>query len=120
MRWMLQRQVAGRRLGAFGLSVLLALVGLLAVGGAFSPANGDIDSSDATNVHEGDNDGDTTQDGDGQSGDAVVGQVAGVVSEGDASVDATNRSEDVDAESGDVSGVNDIASVVANVVVEDE
>ncbi len=118
MNRMLRGRVAGQRLSGVVLAVLLALVGLLTLGGAFSPASGDIDSFDSTNVHEGDNDNETDQDGAGTSGDAVVGQVGGVVSSGDASVDATNRSEDVDAESGDVEGRNDIASIAANVVVE--
>jgi hypothetical protein len=49
----------------------------------------------------------TDQSGSAASGDAVGGQVVGVVSAGDASVDATNRSEDVDVESGEASASND-------------
>jgi hypothetical protein len=42
----------------------------------------------------------------------VGGQVIGVVSAGDASVDATNRSEDVDLETGDGDASNDFAAFV--------
>lgn len=62
------------------------------------------------NVQEGDNTTETTQDGTGASGDAVSGQVTGVVSSGDASVDATNRSDHADADSGDVDGTNDAST----------
>jgi hypothetical protein len=43
----------------------------------------------------------------------VAGQVAGVVSAGDASVDATNRSDDVDVQTGDATGTN-AAAVTAD------
>jgi hypothetical protein len=75
-------------------------------------ARADIDNASATNVQEGDNDTSTEQSGTASSGDAVAGQVAGVVSSGDASVDATNRSEDVDVTTGDASGENDADSFV--------
>ncbi len=48
----------------------------------------------------------TAQSGSSDSGDAVGGQVVGVASSGDASIDATNRSEDVDVSTGDSSGSN--------------
>jgi hypothetical protein len=63
-------------------------------------------NSTATNVQEGDNKADTDQTGNSSSGDAVAGQVAGVVSSGNTSVDATNRSENVDVETGDARGEN--------------
>src|SRR5687767_4586966 len=75
-----------------------------------SVAHADIDNEDATNVQEGDNDSSAEQEGDSSSGDAVAGSVVGVVSSGDASVDATNRSEDVDVETGDASGENSSSS----------
>ncbi len=53
-------------------------------------------SGSCDNLQDGDNDSSTDQSGTSASGDAVGGQVVGVVSSGDASVDATNRSEDVD------------------------
>jgi hypothetical protein len=73
-------------------------------------AHADVDNEDATNVQEGDNDTETEQEGNAGSGDAVAGSVVGVVSSGDASVDATNRSEDVDVETGDATGENNASS----------
>ena len=97
---------------------VIAVVMVFGVGWTLRSANADIDNERATNVHEGDNDGETDQDGNADSGDAVVGQVAGAVSSGDTSIDATNLSEDSSAESGDVEGSNEINAVVANVVSE--
>jgi hypothetical protein len=57
-------------------------------------------------VQAGDISSETDQDGSSDSGDAVGGQVVGVSSSGDASIDATNRSEDVDVSTGDASGSN--------------
>jgi len=62
------------------------------------------------NMQEGDN---TTRDAQtisAASGDGVGGQVLGIVSSGAASVDAANRSEDVDLQSGDARAVNLIAT----------
>jgi hypothetical protein len=53
------------------------------------------------------------QSGNPQSGSAISGEVAGVVSGGDASVDATNRSSDVDIASGDASGANSFVGLSA-------
>jgi len=76
-------------------------------------ASADIENrATATNVQEGDNESDTEQEGRAKSGDAVAGQVVGVVGSGHASVDATNRSEDVDIETGDVEISNDSDSFV--------
>jgi hypothetical protein len=87
------------------------LVAGLALAASFgSVARADVDNASATNVQEGDNDNETDQSGASESGDAVAGQVAGVVSSGDTSVDATNRSEDVEVESGEASGTNSAAS----------
>ena len=74
-------------------------------------AGDDVANASATNVQVGDNEQETEQSGNASSGDAVAGQVAGVVSSGDASVDATNRSEDVDVETGDATG-NNVGRVV--------
>src|SRR5687767_7636833 len=60
----------------------------------------------ATNSQTGENNGSTDQGGGGESGDAVAGQVLGGVNSGVASVDARNRSVDVDAESGEAAGAN--------------
>lgn len=50
------------------------------------------------------------QRGSSESSDAVSGEVTGVVSAGDASVDSTNRRQDVDVETGDASGSNSASS----------
>jgi hypothetical protein len=73
-----------------------------------------FNEGNAGNVQEGDNDNDTDQSGSASSGDAVVGQVGGVVSSGDTSVDATNRTQDSEAGSGDVEGTNLVNSVTGN------
>jgi len=84
------------------------LVGFIALAASFgSVARADVDDVAADNVQEGDNETGTEQSGDAASGDAVGGQVTGVVSGGDTSVDATNRSEDVDIETGDADAFND-------------
>ncbi len=72
----------------------------------------DIDNEQSVNVQEGDNDVDAEQDADAKSGDTVGGQVIGGVSSGTLSVDATNRSEDVEVESGDATADNNFAAFV--------
>jgi len=89
-----------------------ALLFLLAALWAVPGARADIDNNRATNVQEGDNEHTSDQSGQAGSGDAVVGQVAGVVSSGDASVDATNRTESSEVETGDAEGSNEVASIV--------
>lgn len=92
------------------------LIALMALGASWTAAaaqaGDDVANASATNVQVGDNDNSTDQSGSASSGDAVAGQVAGVVSSGNASVDATNRSEDVDVETGDATGTNDASSFV--------
>jgi hypothetical protein len=61
----------------------------------------DIDNASATNVQEGDNEVDLSQDSDAATGDAVGGQVFGAVASGSADVVLANTSEDADATSGD-------------------
>jgi hypothetical protein len=90
--------------------ILVAAIALAASWGQVARA--DVDNASATNVQEGDNDTSTEQSGNADSGDAVAGQVAGVVSSGDASVDATNRSEDVDVSTGDADAFNTSDSFV--------
>ncbi len=88
----------------FRWAVVTALVLTPALG---TIARADVaNNSTATNVQEGDNKADTSQSGNSGSGDAVAGQVVGVVSSGNTSVDATNRSENVDIETGDARGEN--------------
>lgn len=85
------------------------LVGLLAIAG-FAIADAALAGKNVIfgeNNTERDISSETDQSGSAASGDAVGGQVVGVVSGGDTSVDATNRSEDVDAETGEASASND-------------
>jgi hypothetical protein len=103
----------GRRSNRSSL-VVGAVLAALTIGfalGVAPIASADIVNGQATNVQEGDNDNETNQDGRSSSGDAVAGQVVGVVSSGDTSLDATNLSHDVDAESGDAEGANTARSV---------
>jgi len=91
------------------------LVAMLALGASWTQnafAGDEIDNGSATNVQAGDNDTSTDQSGSSSSGDAVAGQVAGVVSSGDASVDATNKSDHVDVETGDADATNDADTFV--------
>jgi hypothetical protein len=88
-----------------------AFVGLNATGTAGIAAD-DILNASATNVQVGDNELEAAQDATAASGDGVGGSVIGVVSAGDASVDATNHSEDVDVETGDSTADNDFAAFV--------
>ncbi len=75
----------------------------------------DVTGGDITNAQDGDNDLGAGQSATGSSGDGVGGQVLGIVSAGDASVDATNHSEDVDVETGDGDASNDFAAFVGQV-----
>src|SRR5919197_1208899 len=95
------------------LSAVLSLV--LAAGLALSgPAVADIKNATGTNVQDGSNRGTTNQSGTGKSGDAVGGQVIGVVTAagGSTSVVAANRSDGVDVTTGDATGENDAAAFV--------
>jgi hypothetical protein len=85
------------------------VVGTISVGGAGLAGNGGVDP-EASNEIDGDISSETQQSGSSSSGDAVGGQVVGVVSSGDASVDSTNRSEDVDIETGDANASNEADS----------
>jgi hypothetical protein len=85
------------------LVALFAIVGFAIADSA--SAGGDNDSEDDISSE-------VEQAGASNSGDAVGGQVVGVVSAGDASVDATNRSEDVDIETGTASAENDLEQQV--------
>jgi len=81
-------------------------------GGETDISSSDIDNEDATNVQEGDNDLEATQNADTQTGSAVGGQVIGAVVDGTLTVDATNASNDVEAETGDATSDNDFAAFV--------
>jgi hypothetical protein len=94
-------------------ALLAALVAGLLFGS--SPvARADVHASTGSNVQEGDNEGSSDQSGEANSGDAVTGQVVGGVVSGDARVDATNRTENADAESGDAEGSNSARTFVGN------
>ncbi len=69
-------------------------------------------SGTCTNLQDGDNDLSSDQSANATSGDGVGGQVLGIVSAGDASVDATNHSEDVDLETGGAEAENVAAAFV--------
>jgi hypothetical protein len=102
--------------------VRIFLVAALAIGSGFAGAGiatADIEDAQAENMQEGDNETRSDQEGSAESGDAVGGQVVGIVSSGDASVDATNVSEDVDVVTGDAEGENSAASFVGLNVSED-
>jgi hypothetical protein len=72
----------------------------------------DIDNDNATNVQEGDNEVEANQSATSESGAAVGGQVIGGVSSGDMTINATNSSTDVEAETGDADSSNDFAAFV--------
>ncbi len=76
------------------------------VAGSVAGITGDI----FVNAQEGDNSSDVSQAANATSGDGVGGQVLGIVSAGEASVDATNTSEDVDIETGDADADNLLGS----------
>jgi len=76
------------------------------VGGAATLETQDISDSSGTNVQEGDNRARVRQSSDVTSGDAVAGQVIGLVVTGDVTINATNSSIDVRVRSGDASGSN--------------
>jgi hypothetical protein len=82
-----------------------------------TPASIEAGVLDAGTVHDGDNELDAVQSAAASSGDAVGGgQVMGVVgSGGDASIVASNASEDADATSGDSEAANLAVALAANV-----
>ena len=81
-------------------------------GGETDIESADIENQEATNVQEGDNDLEATQDANTQTGDGVGGQVIGAVVDGTLTVDATNASNDVEVETGDATSDNDFAAFV--------
>src|SRR5687767_2146923 len=97
------------RKAALGIFLALA-IGL--GGGVQGAALADVSDAEGTNVQDGDNSAATQQAGSSSSGDAVGGQVTGVVSSGDTEIDARNRSEDVDVESGASSASSTISTIV--------
>src|SRR5581483_1421041 len=95
-------RASGKRRLAGLFVVVVSIVGF-----GFRPALADIASSTATNAEDGNNNSHGNQRGSSSSGDANGGQIAGVVvSNGRASLDATNVSKDSSATSGDSRGSN--------------
>ncbi len=96
--------------------VKILLTAAIALGGLSLSAHAQAQQLPGQNDAEGDISSQTNQGGSSSSGDAVGGQVVGVVSAGDTSVDSTNRSENVDVESGDAEGSNTVTATVGQVV----
>jgi hypothetical protein len=99
--------------------VMLVLVLTCVTLTGFAHANAQEEPSPSprpSNAQEGDNNSRIRQSGSANSGDAVGGQVIGVVSSGNVSVDATNRSEDVTAVTGDATASNNAAAFVGEAV----
>src|SRR5918996_1180288 len=105
-------------IGALALTGLFGFVSTSSAQDVNDPCQSNLDASaddDSTATsttnnncsNSGDADSAADQSGSASSGDGVAGQVAGVVSAGDASVDATNRSDDVSVATGDANGTND-------------
>src|SRR5438552_4112968 len=84
---------------------LIAAVCLIPLFGSIARA--DVSCTTCTgNVQDGENESRVQQNGSGTTGDGVGGQVVGVVSSGNASVNANNKSEDVSISTGDARGTN--------------
>jgi hypothetical protein len=81
-------------------------------GGETTITSADIDSTEATNVQEGDNDLDANQTATSSSGAAVGGQVIGAQADGLLEIDATNLSNDARVTSGDATSSNGFAAFV--------
>src|SRR5438477_3330499 len=97
---------------AFRWAVVTAIV-LVPASVLGTMAHADVtNTASATNVQEGNNKATSNQSGTSKSGDSVAGQVAGVVAGGNTSVDATNKSDNVDVSTGDARGANDSAAFV--------
>src|ERR1051325_4043215 len=104
----------GKRVFAVVLSAALL------IGGPAIRAYADISNSTGTNVQDGSNRGNSHQGGASSSGDAVGGQVTGVVSSGRTSVDARNVSKDSSVESGDARASNSSDSFVGQSSTDDD
>ena len=90
--------------------LVAVLIGVGSLGALARVATADTTTGTGQNVQDGDNSSSTGQKGSASSGDAVAGQVTGVVSSGDASVDATNKSDDVKIKTGDANGTNNAST----------
>jgi hypothetical protein len=72
----------------------------------------DVAAGEALNAQDGDNDLSADQSAVSSSGDGVGGQVLGIVSAGDTSIDSTNSSSDVDLTTGDAASAHAFDSFV--------
>src|SRR5438046_2633100 len=93
-------------------SMVVVLVSALLIGGPGVRALADVTNSTGTNIEDGNNSANARQGGKSGSGDAVGGQVTGVVAAGRTSVDARNVSKDSSVESGDAHGTNTSSAFV--------
>ena len=85
----------------------IAIGDLVTATQSFDTITCSIDSAvTASNVQDGDNGADTSQAANATSGDGVGGQVLGIASSGNTTVDATNSSTDVDIETGSAESIN--------------
>lgn len=97
---------------ATGENNAVAFIGLLFASDTSLDA-ADFENVVGTNLQEGDNQADFDQSVDVSSGEGVAGQVIGaVVQDGTTDIAASNRSEDVDIETGDADGSNDLSAFV--------
>lgn len=90
----------------------LLVLSVLLFGAVRGVATAQVECETCTNQQDGDNEASTEQSGEARSGDAVGGQVVGAVSSGDTSIDAKNRSEDVEIETGAAEASNEASQFI--------
>jgi hypothetical protein len=89
-----------------------AFVGQSSGGNTTVGADG-ASAENAGNIQDGDNEFNLTQTTTVKTGSGVTGQViGGVVQDGNLTINATNTSEDVEVETGEATGTNDVAAFV--------
>lgn len=97
---------------ATGENDAVAFIGLLVASDTSLNAS-DFEDVEGVNLQEGDNSADFSQSVDIASGEGVAGQVIGaIVRDGTTDIAASNESDDVDIETGDVEGTNNLATFV--------
>jgi hypothetical protein len=80
--------------------------------GESTVTSSDIDSTDATNVQEGDNDLEANQTANARTGSGITGQVVAAQADGLLEIDATNLTLDSMVTTGDATSENDFAAFV--------
>ena len=93
-------------------SVLAGVAVVLVALAVATAARADVEDANASNVQDGRNTSSSSQSGEANSGEAIGGQVSGVVSGGRASIDARNTSKDSDVGTGDADGSNSASNFV--------